>query len=143
MPADALSRAAATLTERLAVRCRLGAEGGDLEARIWAESCGDRGAYRAGSVRACLQAAAPAAAEQREEQERGGVLRAEEDPMQLRARAFQDMQLVAEGGRADGLVLCRACHSNDVSVEARQTRSADEGMTLFMECNQCGQRWRG
>jgi len=42
----------------------------------------------------------------------------------------------------DSGLLCNKCHSHDVGVQQKQTRSADEGMTVFCECNQCGTRWR-
>lgn len=33
---------------------------------------------------------------------------------------------------------CRNCRSNNVGVVARQTRSADEGMTAKLVCHDCG-----
>jgi len=33
---------------------------------------------------------------------------------------------------------CSACRSDNVGVVARQTRSADEGMTAKLVCNDCG-----
>lgn len=44
-------------------------------------------------------------------------------------------------GADDGLE-CRSCKSNKITVEQRQTRSADEGFTVFFTCVSCGQRWR-
>lgn len=40
-----------------------------------------------------------------------------------------------------GGMCCRKCKSHNLSVEMRQTRSADEGMTAFITCQQCGHRW--
>lgn len=34
---------------------------------------------------------------------------------------------------------CAVCRSNNVGVVARQTRSADEGMTAKLVCNDCGE----
>lgn len=34
---------------------------------------------------------------------------------------------------------CSACRSDNVGVVARQTRSADEGMTAKLVCNDCGE----
>jgi len=34
---------------------------------------------------------------------------------------------------------CAVCRSNNVGVVARQTRSADEGMTAKLVCNNCGE----
>ena len=36
---------------------------------------------------------------------------------------------------------CR-CGSVDVQVQQKQTRSADEAMTLFMQCMTCQARWK-
>jgi transcription elongation factor S-II len=41
-----------------------------------------------------------------------------------------------------GTLMCNNCHSHDVEVSQKQTRSADEGMTVFCECSNCGTRWR-
>ena len=43
---------------------------------------------------------------------------------------------------AAGTLMCNRCHSHDVQVEQKQTRSADEGMTIFCECRKCGLRWK-
>lgn len=36
---------------------------------------------------------------------------------------------------------CRRCGSGDVSAEQKQTRGADEAMTLFCTCAKCNLRW--
>ena len=38
----------------------------------------------------------------------------------------------------DGLEICNKCRSGNFIKTARQTRSADEGMTLIEICNYCG-----
>lgn len=40
------------------------------------------------------------------------------------------------------LMRCRACGSTDINVQQRQTRSADESMTVFCTCCDCGKRFR-
>lgn len=40
-----------------------------------------------------------------------------------------------------GLFECSKCKSKDIDTEQKQTRSADEPMTLFCACNRCGKRW--
>ena len=37
---------------------------------------------------------------------------------------------------------CRKCKSNDCSYYQMQTRSADEPMTTFITCQNCGNRWK-
>lgn len=43
---------------------------------------------------------------------------------------------------SSNLVRCRKCKSQDVSTNQVQTRGADEAMTVFHECNNCGIRWK-
>jgi DNA-directed RNA polymerase subunit M/transcription elongation factor TFIIS len=42
----------------------------------------------------------------------------------------------------DVFIQCKRCKSNAVDTEQKQTRSADEPMTIFCACRKCGQRWR-
>jgi DNA-directed RNA polymerase subunit M/transcription elongation factor TFIIS len=37
---------------------------------------------------------------------------------------------------------CGKCKEKDVSVTTAQTRSGDEGITLFLTCNNCGNQWK-
>ena len=39
-------------------------------------------------------------------------------------------------------IKCNKCGESDVAVTAAQTRSGDEGITLFMTCNNCGKQWK-
>jgi DNA-directed RNA polymerase subunit M/transcription elongation factor TFIIS len=39
------------------------------------------------------------------------------------------------------LLRCRRCGSDDVACEQKQTRGADEAMTLFCTCSKCQMRW--
>ena len=39
------------------------------------------------------------------------------------------------------LVRCRRCGSEDVTWDEKQTRSADEGATIFVACVTCRNRW--
>ena len=48
----------------------------------------------------------------------------------------------AEEEEAGALMRCQRCQSTSISWEAKQTRSADEGMSIFCACNNCKQRWR-
>ena len=42
----------------------------------------------------------------------------------------------------EGMVRCSRCKSSDVSWDQKQTRGADESMTVFFECKACGKRWK-
>jgi DNA-directed RNA polymerase subunit M/transcription elongation factor TFIIS len=42
----------------------------------------------------------------------------------------------------DGVVECRKCKSKKTSYTQLQTRAADEPMTSFFVCHNCGNRWR-
>ena len=41
----------------------------------------------------------------------------------------------------EAIVHCRRCGSEEVSWEEKQTRSADEGATVFCVCTKCKNRW--
>ena len=42
----------------------------------------------------------------------------------------------------DSGVRCKKCGSNDITHEFLQTRSADEGTTIFCTCTACKKRWK-
>ena len=44
---------------------------------------------------------------------------------------------------AESLIKCKFCQKHSVSYTQKQTRSADEPMTLFYVCSACERRWRG
>jgi len=44
--------------------------------------------------------------------------------------------------QSEGLFKCRKCKSGDTSYVQFQTRSADEPMTNFHTCHNCGNRWK-
>lgn len=39
-------------------------------------------------------------------------------------------------------IKCARCRSTDISFEFSQTRSADEGTTVFCYCTHCSKRWK-
>lgn len=41
-----------------------------------------------------------------------------------------------------GLFTCRRCKSSKTTHYQKQTRCADEPMTVFVQCTECGNRWR-
>jgi len=48
---------------------------------------------------------------------------------------------VVEGTKTD-LLKCGKCHKRNCTYNQIQTRSADEPMTTFVLCNECGNRWK-
>lgn len=42
----------------------------------------------------------------------------------------------------NSLLKCRNCGSSDINWTQKQTRGADESMTIFCSCGTCGNRWR-
>lgn len=47
----------------------------------------------------------------------------------------------ADGDAAGTFIACPKCRSNAVDTEQKQTRSADEPMTVFCKCRKCGKRF--
>ena len=41
----------------------------------------------------------------------------------------------------EGLLRCRACGSSDISWKHKQTRGADESMSIYCTCTSCKNRW--
>lgn len=49
------------------------------------------------------------------------------------------MEVLHRGNKmVDTVIECEKCHSKDVNVREHATRSADEGVTLFITCKKCG-----
>lgn len=42
----------------------------------------------------------------------------------------------------EGIFKCTRCKSNKTTYHQLQTRSADEPMTTYVECSNCGNRWK-
>jgi transcription elongation factor S-II len=47
-----------------------------------------------------------------------------------------------EGEDDTSLIRCSRCRSSDVTWEQKQTRGADESMTVFFTCTNCDKRWK-
>ena len=65
---------------------------------------------------------------------------------QLQQSLFNELGLDNIGGgdehdRGSGLQ-CSRCHSHNIALEQKQTRGADESMTIFCECRNCNKRWK-
>ena len=54
-------------------------------------------------------------------------------------------KLYSEAGKPtvkEGAIRCKRCGKNKCFYYQIQTRSADEGMTTFYTCTECGNRWK-
>ncbi|VDK37734.1 unnamed protein product [Taenia asiatica] len=55
---------------------------------------------------------------------------------------IDDHQMAVTGGTESDLLKCGKCKQNKCTYNQVQTRSADEPMTTFVFCNNCGHRWK-
>lgn len=71
---------------------------------------------------------------------------ASDEMKQLRQRltkeAINDHQMAVTGGTKTDLLKCGKCRKSNCTYNQVQTRSADEPMTTFCFCNECGHRWK-
>jgi DNA-directed RNA polymerase subunit M/transcription elongation factor TFIIS len=56
-------------------------------------------------------------------------------------RMLADKYEEINDARYEALVRCRRCGSAEVTWDEKQTRSADEGATVFCACATCKHRW--
>lgn len=56
--------------------------------------------------------------------------------------SIDDHQMAKTQGAKTSLLTCSKCKKNNVSYSEMQTRSADEPMTTFAYCMECGHRWK-
>lgn len=56
--------------------------------------------------------------------------------------AIDDHQMAKTGGTTTDLFKCGKCGKSNCTYNQVQTRSADEPMTTFVLCNECGNRWK-
>lgn len=61
---------------------------------------------------------------------------------QFTKEAINDHQMAVTSGTRSSEIKCPACKKCDTTYNQMQTRSADEPMTTFCHCNQCGKRWK-
>lgn len=61
----------------------------------------------------------------------------------LAEKQFQREQRLLEGNKANATdqFFCGRCHKRQCTYYELQTRSADEPMTIFIQCVNCGKRW--
>jgi len=60
----------------------------------------------------------------------------------LTKEAIDDHQMAVTGGTKTDLLKCGKCRKSNCTYNQVQTRSADEPMTTFVYCNECGNRWK-
>ncbi|KAK0141874.1 Transcription elongation factor A protein 1 [Merluccius polli] len=60
----------------------------------------------------------------------------------LTKEAVRDHQMATTGGTQTDLFTCGKCKGKRCTYTQVQTRSADEPMTTFVFCNDCGSRWK-
>ena len=44
--------------------------------------------------------------------------------------------------QVEGIMVCTRCKSTDITWDQKQTRGADESMTVFFQCRNCAKRWK-
>ncbi|XP_060937338.1 transcription elongation factor A protein 3 isoform X4 [Limanda limanda] len=60
----------------------------------------------------------------------------------LTQEAIREHQMAKTGGTSTSLLQCGKCKKKNCTYNQVQTRSADEPMTTFVLCNECGNRWK-
>uniref|UniRef100_H3DR55 Transcription elongation factor A (SII), 3 n=1 Tax=Tetraodon nigroviridis TaxID=99883 RepID=H3DR55_TETNG len=61
----------------------------------------------------------------------------------LTQEAIREHQMAKTGGTTTDLLQCGKCKKKNCTYNQQvQTRSADEPMTTFVLCNECGNRWK-
>ncbi|XP_044151056.1 transcription elongation factor A protein 1 isoform X1 [Bufo gargarizans] len=60
----------------------------------------------------------------------------------LTKEAIREHQMAKTGGTETDLFSCGKCKKKNCTYTQVQTRSADEPMTTFVLCNNCGNRWK-
>ena len=65
-----------------------------------------------------------------------------DEDARLRKENMNDAMAPQEARNISSSIECPKCHQKTVSYTQAQTRSADEPMTNFCECHNCGNRWR-
>ena len=57
-------------------------------------------------------------------------------------KLIEKRQIEGNKSMATDQFLCKRCHKRECTYYEMQTRSADEPMTIFINCLNCGQNWR-
>lgn len=62
--------------------------------------------------------------------------------IEMTQQLIKDHQLAKTAGTSTGQFKCGKCGKRNTTYSQVQTRSADEPMTTFVYCQECGNRWR-
>ena len=78
---------------------------------------------------------------------RGSLLERVQQQMDSHEKLFRSMlqekfEDMAEDTADNGLLQCKMCKSSNVVWDQIQTRSADEGMSIYAMCLKCQHKWR-
>jgi transcription elongation factor S-II len=65
-----------------------------------------------------------------------------EEDMKIAKENMNNAMVAQEEKSVSTSLECGKCHQKKVSYSQAQTRSADEPMTTFCECMNCGNRWK-
>ena len=60
----------------------------------------------------------------------------------LRERQNKENKKLRYNFVGEGIYICGKCNSNKTSYLEKQTRSADEPMTIYIKCHKCGAKWK-
>lgn len=60
----------------------------------------------------------------------------------FKKEGIDNSQLAIKKGTQSTLLKCGRCKKSNCTYHEMQTRSADEPMTVFVMCNECGNRWK-
>lgn len=110
-----------------------------LEKNVFLQSGGDWSLYEAGVYR--LSCTLKYKAEEVSSWTPEQVVLEEPKPVAETVREFAASNLPAPP-TVECQIKCGRCKSTHVSVEQKQTRGADESMTVFVQCENCGLRWK-
>jgi len=59
-----------------------------------------------------------------------------------RVKDLEKLSFAAKDADYEGVFRCGKCKSNKTTYYQMQTRSADEPMTTYVNCTNCGNRWK-
>ena len=67
---------------------------------------------------------------------------AEAERAEIEKRERREEAIMAIDDEEDSVMQCGKCKSRKIGLEQKQTRGADEAMTVYYTCKTCGHRWK-